>query len=67
MLLEQIREHDLQAIQFSQINAHLRMRPCVLLLFHPCVLQLCVFMSSLFTKGRALTFPKGTSFIKMPK
>ena len=54
-LSEQIREHDLQAITVlseRRRDAHPRMRPCVLQI-------LCVFMSSVFTKGCALTFSRG--------
>ena len=53
-LSEQIREHDLQAITVlseRRRDAHPRMRPCFL--------QICVFMSSVFTKGCALTFSRG--------
>lgn len=53
-------------LQSSLRDTHPRMRPCVLLL-HPCVLQICVFMSSVFTKGCALTFSQGVFVHKNAK
>ena len=46
-------------LQSSLRDAHPRMRPCVI--------QICAFMSSVFTKGSALTFPQGVFVHKNAK